>query len=96
MQTRNYQSNHRRGFPELPTKTWGAVTSPQVTVRFESEYPVATNGTPRRCAQSNISDREHGQLAIPLDGPGRRVSWVERSQDSSANVLEWSSGFRFN
>ena len=38
------------------------------------------------CSQADISDRERGQLAIPLDGPGGRVSGVERSQDLSANV----------
>jgi len=38
------------------------------------------------CSQADISDRWHGQLAIPLDGPGGKVSGVERSQDLSANV----------
>ena len=48
--------------------------------------PEAEKGGPGACSQPNISDPKNGQLAAPLDGPGGRVSGVERSQDSSANV----------
>ena len=53
-----------------------------------TDGPQAERGRAGACTQPDISDREHGQLAAPLDGPGGRVSRVERSQDSSANVLE--------
>ena len=48
------------------------------------------------CSQADISDRQHGQLAIPLDGPGGRVSGGERTQDSVRQRPEWSNGFLFN
>jgi len=48
------------------------------------------------CSQADISDRQHGQLAISLDGPAGRVSGVERSQDSVRQRPEWSNGFLFN
>jgi len=47
------------------------------------------------CSQADFSDRQRGQLAIPLDGPAGRVSGAERSQDSVRQRPEWSSGFRF-
>ena len=47
----------------------------------------AEMGKPGECAQPDISYQQHGQLATPLDGPGRRVSGGEPSQDLSANVL---------
>ena len=43
----------------------------------------------------DISDPQHVQLANPLDGPGRRVSGVEPSQDLSASncsVKPWKNG----
>ena len=51
------------------------MTSPHKTVHFESEFSgtLATTGTPRRFAQPNTSDPEHGQLATPLDSFGLRV-----------------------
>ena len=41
----------------------------------------AEKDKPGACSQADSSDRQHGQLAIPLDGPGGRVSRVERSQE---------------
>ena len=41
------------------------------------------------------NSEEHGQLATPLDGPGRKVSGVERSQDLSASnrsAKPWKNG----
>ncbi|MDE2963401.1 MAG: hypothetical protein OXU26_05790, partial [Acidobacteriota bacterium] len=43
------------------------------------------------CSQADISDRQHGQLAISLDGPGGRVSGVERLQDCppTSRIVQW-------
>ena len=41
--------------------------------------PEAEKGKAGGCTQPDISDGQHGQLATPLDGPGGRVSGVERS-----------------
>ena len=43
-------------------------------------------------AQPNIFDAQHGQLATPLDGLGRRVSGVERSQDCPPVTVRPSRG----
>ena len=55
----------------------------------------AEKGKLGACSQPDISDREHGRLATPLDGPAGRVSGVERTQDSVRQRPERSSRFRF-
>ena len=45
--------------------------------RQTTNGPEAEKGKPGACTLPDISDRKHGQLATPLDGPGRRVSGVE-------------------
>ena len=44
-----------------------------------TDGPQGEKGRPGGCTQPKISDPKHGQLATPLDGPGRRVSGIERS-----------------
>ena len=48
------------------------------------------------CSQPDISDPKRGQLATPLDGPGGRVSRVERSQELVRQRPTWFNGFLFN
>ena len=54
--------------------------------RQTTDGPQAERGKPGGGTQPNSSDPQQGQLATPLDGPGRRDSGVEPSQDLSANV----------
>ena len=53
--------------------------------------PEAEKGKPGGCLQPDISDPKHRQLATPLDGPGGRVSGVERSQDCppTSRMVQW-------
>ena len=44
-----------------------------------TDGPEAEKGKPGACSRLDISDRQHGQFATPLDGLGGRVSGVERS-----------------
>ena len=50
-----------------------------------TDGPEDEKGKAGGCSQPDISNREHGQLATPLDGPGGRVSGVERLHDLSAS-----------
>ena len=53
--------------------------------------PEAEKGKAGGCSQPDISDPKHGQLATPLDGPGGRVSGVERSQacPPTSRIVQW-------
>ena len=53
----------------------------------DHRWPQAERGKVGGGTQSGISDRQHRQLASPIDGLGRSVFGVESSQNRSVNVL---------
>ena len=61
-----------------------------------TDGPQAEKGKPGACSQPDTSDPKRGQLAAPLDGPGGRVSGVERSQELVRQRPTWFNGFLFN
>ena len=61
----------------------GTAEMQQITTR-----PRATTGTPERCSRPAISDSQYAQVTSPLDGPGRRNSRVDQSEDLSVKVLD--------
>ena len=57
-----------------------------------TDGPEAEKGEPGACSQPDISEPKRGQLATPRDGPGGRVSGVERSQKlrpPTSRMVQW-------
>ena len=61
--------------PPLNVGSWlRALMDEAVEEQQTTNGPEAEKGKPGACSQPHTSNREHGQLATPLDGPEGRVS----------------------
>ena len=79
------------------TSTSAPGCAPSSTRPSKNRRPQMARGRERKpgaCSQADISDRERGQLATPLDGPGGRISGVERRKtrsSSNCSVRPWKN-----